>query len=91
MQGEGMIRAFWEGFWYGANPMNWPAMCRELWSAIASGWCQYTHGGGYIMRDPSGRVNWQCAKCARWAVPVSESDEYALIVSDVREKKGEVE
>jgi hypothetical protein len=27
------------------------------------------------MRDPSNRVNWQCAKCGRWATPVPLEDE----------------
>lgn len=35
-------------------------------------WCELTHSGGWIMRDPSGRVNWQCKKCGRWADPFKE-------------------
>lgn len=36
-------------------------------------WCEWTHGGGHIERDPLGQINWQCAKCGRWSdhpVPV---------------------
>ena len=41
-------------------------------------WCSYTHGGGQIERDSSGRINWQCCKCGRWANPVSENDEFKM-------------
>lgn len=40
---------------------------------IAAEWCRFTHGGGHIMRDPSGRVNWQCNKCGRWATRTVEA------------------
>ena len=54
-------------------------MIRLILDGIASEWCSFTHGGGKIMRDPSGRVNWQCCKCGRWAEPVSEGDEADLL------------
>jgi hypothetical protein len=49
-------------------------MFKKLLDGIASEWCRAVHGGGYILRDPSGRVNWQCKKCGRWARPVSEKE-----------------
>jgi hypothetical protein len=49
-----------------------------FWEGVASEWCRLTHGGGHILRDPSDRVNWQCAKCGRWAEPVGEADEKAV-------------
>lgn len=39
-------------------------------------WCDLTHGGGFIGRDPSGRINWQCVGCGRWSDhPVSPDEE----------------
>ena len=32
--------------------------------------CSWFHGGGSVKRDESGRINWQCKKCGRWAEPV---------------------
>lgn len=52
---------------------------KALREGLAALWCEWTHGGGYILRDPSGRVNWQCSKCGRWAQPVSETDEANLL------------
>lgn len=52
---------------------------RQISRGIAAEWCSWTHGGGRIERDPSGRVNWQCSKCGRWAEPVSHADEANLL------------
>ena len=49
-----------------------------VWDGLAGEWCRLTHGGGHIQRDPTGRVNWQCNKCGRWAEPVSQEDEAAV-------------
>lgn len=49
-------------------------------------WCGWTHGGGIIMRDPSGRINWQCWKCGRWSVPISAEEEQATIDADIAER-----
>lgn len=46
-----------------------------IWEGLRAEWCSLTHGGGHILRDPLDRVNWQCAKCGRWAEPVSPEDE----------------
>ena len=72
-----MSRAFWKGFWSGLNPISLPRI-------IAAEWCAWTHGGGHILRDPSGRVNWQCAKCGRWADPVPLEDERRVVDGDIR-------
>lgn len=56
-------------------------MIRPILDGIASEWCRATHGGGHIERDPSGRVNWQCAKCGRWAAPVETEDERRAIAA----------
>lgn len=29
--------------------------------------CDWTHGGGRILRDEHGRINWRCDKCGRWS------------------------
>lgn len=47
-------------------------------------WCDLTHGGGWVMRDPSGCVNWQCRKCGRWATPVPKDDEKRTTDSAIR-------
>jgi hypothetical protein len=47
-------------------------------SALSELWCNWTHGGGIVLRDPSGRINWQCCKCARWATPVAQGEESAV-------------
>lgn len=52
---------------------------KRLWAGIADLWCSWTHGGGIILRDPLGRVNWQCNKCGRWSDPVSHADEAAVV------------
>ena len=46
-------------------------------------WCQLTHGGGDIKRDPSGLINWQCRQCGRWSDPVSREDEQRVIDRDL--------
>jgi hypothetical protein len=63
-------------------------MLETVLDGIASEWCRATHGGGQIMRDPSGRVNWQCSKCGRWAQPVPEQDERALVDRDLSHAGG---
>lgn len=60
--------------------MNTKAL-REGFAAL---WCDWTHGGGHVLRDPSGRVNWQCQKCGRWATPVPEDDERRTTDSALR-------
>jgi hypothetical protein len=57
---------------------------KALFSGLAALWCEWTHGGGWIMRDPAGHVNWQCQKCGRWAEPVSERDEELALLADMR-------
>ncbi len=42
-------------------------------------WCDLTHGGGTVTRDPAGRINWQCARCGRWSDPVPLDVEDATI------------
>ena len=39
-------------------------------------WCNWTHGGGAITRDPEGRINWKCSKCGRW----SDYGEWKLVL-----------
>lgn len=57
---------------------------RLILDGIAVEWCNLTHGGGHIERDPSGRVNWQCNKCWRWATPVDTEDERRAIEADIQ-------
>jgi hypothetical protein len=52
--------------------------------ALREFWCEFTHGGGFIMRDKLGRINWQCAKCGRWGVPISAEDEAAVVNATIR-------
>lgn len=61
---------------------TWPhtrAAWRRLKLALADCWCAYTHGGGRIERDPLGRINWRCAKCGRWSIPVETQAEAAAV------------
>lgn len=51
----------------------------RFFAGLAALWCEWTHGGGWVMRDPAGRVNWQCHKCGRWAEPVNAEDERLAI------------
>lgn len=38
--------------------------------------CNWLHGGGYILRDARGRINWRCRKCGRWSdQPVTKVEE----------------
>ena len=46
--------------------------------------CDWFHGGGYVLRDQLGRVNWQCARCGRWANPVPEEGENEMIDAAIR-------
>jgi hypothetical protein len=62
---------------------------RLIWEGLVDLWCEWTHGGGHIERDPLGRVNWQCNKCGRWADPVSAEDEAAVIDAAIRAAAGE--
>lgn len=48
-------------------------------------WCDLTHGGGTILRDPLGRLNWRCCKCARWANPVPREAEMLVINAHIRD------
>lgn len=47
-------------------------------------WCDWTHCGGRVKRDPNGRINWQCDKCGRWAEPVPPENERQFIDAMVR-------
>lgn len=61
--------------------MNWPAR-------LIAFWCDLTHGGGQIKRDDEGRINWQCAKCGRWArYPVPLGEEAAVANASIRSAK----
>lgn len=63
---------------------------RLILDGIASEWCNLTHGGGHIERDPSGRVNWQCNKCGRWAQPVPEQEELSVVDMEIARAMQEV-
>ncbi len=41
--------------------------------------CDWTHGGGRIVRDDLGRINWRCNKCGRWADPVPLDEEKKVL------------
>jgi len=56
----------------------------ELAGRASRLWCAWTHGGGHIVRDNLGRVNWQCAKCGRWADAVPADVENALVAAALR-------
>ena len=65
---------------------------RAIIEGLRDLWCDYTHGGGHIERDPLGRVNWQCDKCGRWSTPVPPEDErkttdYAIWCADSQRTK----
>lgn len=49
-------------------------------------WCSWFHGGGDIKRDHLDRINWQCAKCGRWADPVPLEDEHRQTAKDIARK-----
>lgn len=59
-----------------------------IWAGLADLWCDWTHGGGHILRDPLGRVNWQCARCGRWADPVPRAVETEIIDKLLVAKRG---
>lgn len=48
-------------------------------TALKKLWCDLFHGGGHVTRDPTGCINWQCARCGRWADPVPLEDEAAAV------------
>ncbi len=50
-------------------------------------WCDLTHGGGDIKRDPRGCINWQCRKCGRWSDPVSREDEHKMIDREIANRQ----
>lgn len=56
----------------------------KIISGLKDLWCDWTHGGGYILRDPSGRVNWQCMRCGRWVDPISLEDEARVFDNAVK-------
>lgn len=56
-----------------------------LMRVVRNMWCDWTHGGGRIKRDPYKRVNWQCDKCGRWAEPVDLQVERMIVERDIRE------
>lgn len=49
-------------------------------------WCSWTHGGGHVVRDPLGRINWRCAKCGLWCVPVGISYEIGMTNAAIAER-----
>lgn len=55
-----------------------------MWIKIVNLWCGWTHGGGHVKRDAQGRINWQCAKCGRWSIPVSLEDEEQLRIANMQ-------
>jgi len=50
---------------------------------LTSWWCDWFHGGGIIKRDSADRINWQCAKCGRWADPVPVDVERMVVDQDI--------
>ena len=54
---------------------------------LKSWWCDMTHLGGVITRDPEGRINWQCSKCGRWADPSSLSEELLVIDAEIKKAR----
>lgn len=53
-------------------------------SAIKRLWCDWFHGGGHVTRDATGCINWQCARCGRWADPVPLEVEAAAVGEKLR-------
>lgn len=51
---------------------------RRLLEWAVGAWCDWTHGGGAIRRDPAGSINWQCRKCGRWAMPTAAEFERSM-------------
>lgn len=48
--------------------------------------CDWFHGGGHIKRDAEGNINWQCARCGRWATPVDHDSEAAVVQREIAER-----
>jgi hypothetical protein len=46
--------------------------------------CDWFHVGGDVKRDYSGRINWQCRTCDRWAEPVDLATELLIVEADIR-------
>lgn len=46
---------------------------------LKSWWCALTHGGGSIVRDDLGRINWQCAACGRYSDPVPLDEDRRVV------------
>lgn len=49
-------------------------------------WCDWTHGGGRITRDPYGMINWRCDTCGRWGTPTPVADEDRVIDRDIEKE-----
>lgn len=47
-------------------------------------WCDIFHRGGEIKRDCYDRINWQCSKCRRWAIPVDLQTERLMTDKAIR-------
>jgi hypothetical protein len=60
---------------------------RWLLQKLVDAWCDWTHGGGAIRRDPTGCINWQCRKCGRWALPTALEYERSMTDRHIREHK----
>jgi hypothetical protein len=60
---------------------------RWLLQKLVDAWCDWTHGGGAIRRDPTGCINWQCHKCGRWALPTALEYERSMTDRHIREHK----
>jgi hypothetical protein len=40
----------------------------KLVARMSQFWCNWVHGGGRIVRDELGQINWRCSKCGRWGM-----------------------
>lgn len=49
--------------------MDYRVLNRKVYKYLTVFYCEHFHGGGHIIRDNSGKINWQCAKCGRLADP----------------------
>lgn len=57
----------------------------RVFSWLRQKWCDVVHGGGRVLRDPQGRINWRCDTCGRWSdSPVPLAVERRLIDADIR-------
>lgn len=52
-------------------------------------WCSLFHGGGAILRDCYGRINWQCVSCGRWSTPVDKKTEKLMTEAAIAKAEGE--